>query len=46
MEGKSQEIHSPTAEKKYGGAMSIWVLILIIVVVVFLLGGFGYRRRR
>jgi purine-cytosine permease-like protein len=27
-------------------SMPIWAWILIIIVIVFLLGGFGYRRRR
>jgi purine-cytosine permease-like protein len=29
-----------------GGNMPVWAWILIIIVIVFLLGGFGYRRRR
>jgi purine-cytosine permease-like protein len=31
------------AEEK---SMPIWAWVLIIIVIVFLLGGFGYSRRR
>jgi FtsH-binding integral membrane protein len=34
----------PTQRRK-GGTMSIWLLILIVVLVVMALGGFGYSRR-
>jgi len=27
-------------------SMPIWAWVLIILLIVFLLGGFGYRRRR
>jgi purine-cytosine permease-like protein len=27
-------------------SMPIWAWVLIIIVIVFLLGGFGYSRRR
>jgi hypothetical protein len=27
-------------------SMPVWAWVLIIVLIVFVLGGFGYRRRR
>jgi len=38
---------SQSTQRKNGGkSMPIWAWVLIILLIVFLLGGFGYRRRR
>ena len=43
---RGRRVATHKAEGKEEESMPIWAWILIILLLVFLLGGFGYRRRR